>query len=81
METDEEGNATHFHPAKVRPYAVWTGSFNFTHNASRSFENAVYIEDEKIAQAYVDEYVQLLALSESLDWESECAEPDMRICG
>ncbi len=63
----------------VEPYAVWTGSFNFTHNATRSFENAVYIADEKIAQAYFYEFQQVAALSEPLDWSSEYVEPEWRI--
>lgn len=41
-----------FLDASGRPYAVWTGSFNFSGNASRSLENAVYIDDAAIAQAY-----------------------------
>jgi hypothetical protein len=30
------------------PYEVWTGSFNFTKNASNSFENAVILRDKKL---------------------------------
>jgi hypothetical protein len=63
----------------VIPGAVWTGSFNFTQNSMRSFENAVIIEDTKIAQAYAWEYSQVFALSEPLDWESEWVEPEYRI--
>lgn len=63
----------------IKPFAVWTGSFNFTRNATQSFENAVYIEDVKIARAYFDEFQQIAALSEPLDWESEYVEPEWRI--
>jgi len=42
-----------FLSSELRPYAVWTGSFNFSANASRSLENAVYIEDAAIAGAYL----------------------------
>jgi len=63
----------------IRPFAVWTGSFNFTWTASRSFENAVIIRDEKIVEAYYQEYQQLLALSEPLDWETAWAAPEYRI--
>jgi|ERR1700722_3671374 len=63
----------------VKPYAVWTGSFNFTHNATRSFENAVYIEDARIAQAYFEEFQQVAAFGEPLDWDSEYVEPEWRV--
>ncbi len=61
------------------PYAVWTGSFNFTHTATRSFENAVYIEDPEISQAYFNEWEQVAALSEPLDWDSPYVAPEWRI--
>jgi hypothetical protein len=60
----------------VQPYAVWTGSFNFTKNAVRSFENAVYIEHPEIAYAFFEEWGQVAALSESLDWERPYVDPD-----
>lgn len=61
------------------PYAVWTGSFNFTRNATCSFENAIYIKSPKIAQAYFNEYSQIFALSEPLDWDSEWMSPEYLI--
>lgn len=64
---------------KWQPRCVWTGSFNFTQNAENSIENAVVIHDEKIAQAYLDEWSQVLALSESCDWKSEYVAPEWRI--
>lgn len=57
------------------PYAVWTGSFNFSENAARSFENAVVIEDAVIAEAYLEEYSQIAAFSEPLNWASEWCAP------
>lgn len=63
----------------VRPYAVWTGSFNFTKNAGRSFENAVILTDPFIVAAYEHEWSQILALSEPLDWETVWAAPEWRI--
>jgi len=68
----------YYHRMRLQPYAVWTGSFNMTYNASNSFENAVYIEDSQIAQAYLNEYAQLFALSEPLNWESEWVMPEYR---
>ena len=64
---------------RFQPHAVWTGSFNLTANAERSFENVVVIEDEAIAQAYYNEWNQLAALSEPLDWDSEWCHPEWRI--
>ena len=52
---------------KITPYAVWTGSFNFTNNANESIENAVFIKDEKIAEAYTKEWANLYFNSEPLD--------------
>ena len=62
-----------------RPYAVWTGSFNLTSNAAVSLENAVIIHSSAIAEAYLNEWSQILALSEPLDWETEWIEPPWRI--
>lgn len=61
------------------PYEVWTGSFNFTGNATRSFENAVVIREPRIVRAYFEEFAQIEALSEPLDWESNWVEPQWRI--
>lgn len=63
----------------AKPYAVWTGSFNFTKNAGHSFENAVYLTDPKIVEAFCNEFAQVYALSESLDWEQDWAVPEYRI--
>lgn len=64
---------------KISPYAVWTGSFNFTKNATMSFENALYITNKKIVDSYFNEYSQILALSEPLDWSEDWAAPEWRI--
>ena len=65
--------------SKVIPYAVWTGSFNLTKNASYSFENAIYTTDSEIVRAYYNEYGQIASMSEPLDWESDWIEPEWRI--
>lgn len=62
-----------------RASVVWTGSFNFSKNAVASFENAVLINDEGIARAYLREFEQVVALSEPLDWAHEYVEPEYRI--
>lgn len=60
----------------IVPYAVWTGSYNITHNATNSLENALYIEDLEVANAYYWEWQQLAWFSEPLDWTSEWIEPN-----
>lgn len=62
------------------PEAVWTGSFNFSVNAGRSLENAVFIEDPAIARAYANEFSQVAALSEPLNWQDPWSSPEWR-CG
>jgi len=67
------------YPESILPKAVWTGSFNMTFNASNSFENAVLIDRTQIAERFLNEYVQIYALSEPLNWESSWVEPEYRI--
>lgn len=64
---------------QYEPYAVWTGSYNFSHNATRSLENAVLIHDRKIARAYFAEWAQIAAMSEPLNWEVPWCDPEWRI--
>ena len=59
----------------ISPYAVWTGSFNFTRNATMSFENAVVLYDAKLVEAYYQEYGEILFLSEPLDWTKPWMNP------
>ena len=66
-------------PPEITPETVWTGSFNFTRNASMSFENAVIIQDMSIAAAYYGEWAQILALSEELNWTVNWCAPEWRI--
>ncbi|PAA21790.1 phospholipase D-like domain-containing protein [Pseudomonas fragi] len=63
----------------IKPYAVWTGSFNMTKSATMSLENALFITDAEIVNAYFEEYGQIVAMSEELDWTSEWAAPEWRI--
>ena len=74
LKGDEDGDRE-----VIVPKSVWTGSFNFSKNATNSLENAVYIRDEKIAKAYFSEWSQIEGLSEPLDWESEWVAPEWRI--
>ncbi len=67
---EDARDITHIHP-----YAVWTGSFNFTRNATMSFENALVLNDPNIVLAYYHEYGQILFLSESLDWTKSWMSP------
>lgn len=63
----------------VVPDAVWTGSYNWTKNAGRSFENALILRDDASVDAYFDEWQQLMLLSESLDWETDWVDPEWRL--
>lgn len=61
------------------PYAVWTGSYNMTNNATYSLENGIYIPSSDIARRYYHEWEQLIMVSEPLDWTSDYAEPELEI--
>lgn len=74
IETDEYGEST-----QVNPYAVWTGSFNLTKNATASLENAIVLKDGRVVQAYFKEWQQIEAIAEPLDWYSVWIEPEWRI--
>lgn len=58
-----------------KPVAVWTGSFNWSSNASTSIENAVEIHDPAVAAAYFAEFARVLALSEPLDFTVGKSDP------
>ena len=64
---------------KIAPHAVWTGSFNFTHNATYSLENAVVLTDPQVVSAYMAEYEHILGLSELLDWDTPWITHNSRI--
>lgn len=66
-------------PSRIIPEAVWTGSFNFTKTAGMSFENAILLRDPTIVQAFYQEYAQIAALSEPLDWTATWTQPEWRI--
>lgn len=76
---DEEDDFDSSEGLTVQPYGVWTGSFNFTKNAGHSLENAVYLEDKAIVNAYANEFAQIFALSEPLNWESVWSCPEFRV--
>lgn len=52
---------------------------NFTKNAAQSFENAIVVQNTQIAGSFMQEYSQVAALSEPLDWTSDWVEPEWRI--
>jgi hypothetical protein len=58
------------------PYGVWTGSYNLTKNSGNSLENAVYLTNPDIVMAYYQEWGQIMALSEPLDWTANGMEPE-----
>jgi phosphatidylserine/phosphatidylglycerophosphate/cardiolipin synthase-like enzyme len=53
------------------PLFVWTGSFNCSAAAERSFENALILHDKELALRYAQEFSMLFLLSEPLDWKSQ----------
>ena len=61
------------------PRAVWTGSFNWSHNAARSLENAVFIESDEIAAKMYDEFLYIYTHSEPLDWTQPWSEPEYKL--
>lgn len=61
------------------PYAVWTGSFNFTRNGGNSLENAVYIHDSKLSDAFYREWEQIAWISEPLDWHSHWVDQEWSV--
>ena len=79
VKEEKEERKSLIEPSLIKPYAVWTGSFNFTKNATNSLENALYITDTTIVNAFFKEYGQIAAISESLDWSSDWMEPEWRI--
>lgn len=76
-------NAYSYETQDYKPISVWTGSYNITDNATRSFENVIYLEDNSgtnpILEAYLKEHHQILSISEPLDWTSQWCEPEYRI--
>jgi hypothetical protein len=66
-------------PAYIKPYAVWTGSFNFTANAAMSLENALLVTDPAVVNAYYQEWGNVLGISEPLDWEHPWVAPEWRL--
>lgn len=55
---------------------VWTGSYNITHTAAtKSLENAVVLHSPKIAEAFYEEWAQIVLLSEPLDWNNDWCTP------
>ncbi len=76
---EESSNAKGGYTANLANHEVWTGSYNLSKNAANSLENAVLIKNKKIARAYYNEFCQIFALSEPLDWESVWCAPEFRI--
>jgi phosphatidylserine/phosphatidylglycerophosphate/cardiolipin synthase-like enzyme len=49
-----------------KPYAIITGSYNYTQNAKNNFENIVYIEDHEVAKKFANEFEKILSFSRLL---------------
>lgn len=61
--------------SKLVPQSVWTGSYNMTKRSNMSLENAVIIKDGGVADAYLREWLEVFALSESLNFDSHYVRP------
>jgi phosphatidylserine/phosphatidylglycerophosphate/cardiolipin synthase-like enzyme len=48
------------------PYAVITGSYNYTTKANTNRENIVYIEDSEVASSYSREFRSILKESKAI---------------
>jgi HKD family nuclease len=68
---------------KYVPTVAWTGSFNLTFNATKSFENVIILTDNsgnnKIINSFLQEHHQLFTLSEPLNWRDTWSTPEFRI--
>ena len=58
-----------------KPTAVWTGSFNLTAGAEGNIENGMEIHDPKVAQAFLEEFSRVWALSEPLVFKAGAPAP------
>jgi hypothetical protein len=68
----------------VKPCAVWTGSFNMTHNATRSMENALFVQSESIAGFYYSYWQRILMVSDEIeesDWKKRPNRADADMYG
>jgi hypothetical protein len=50
---------------------VITGSYNYTYNSTNSIENIMCVKDEKIVNAYFENFKDILVCSVPLDWSAE----------
>jgi hypothetical protein len=62
---------------QLAPYAVWTGSCNFSRNACSSIENAVVLRDPLLVLSFYQHYLQLAALSEPTEWAHAWPDPTL----
>lgn len=63
-------------PPLLKPYAFWTGSYNFTNNSTYSLENASYREEPVRAMRYLQEWYHILLLSEKIAQSKPCITPE-----
>jgi hypothetical protein len=63
---------------KVVAREVWTGSFNFSVNASLSLENALWISRAATATRFLRLWNRIYVLSEPLDWTAVSPQPELQ---
>lgn len=74
-----EGKAYKGYEFSIQPMEVRTGSFNLSKDGIMSVESAVVISDQTITKAYYNDFCQIFALSELLDWDCQWYAPEFRV--
>ncbi|AEQ32649.1 phospholipase D nuclease [Acanthamoeba polyphaga mimivirus] len=59
-----------FFDEKMKPYGVWTGSYNLSKTSNYSLENALYITDMDVIMEYIKEFKVIYNYSEPHEWKS-----------
>lgn len=59
--------------------SIWTGSYNLTETSYNSLENSLIIKHKETVEAYYNEFCQIYAISEELDWRHVWVAPEFRI--
>ncbi|KAM9959371.1 hypothetical protein ACTFIR_000446 [Dictyostelium discoideum] len=67
-----------FESGKVEPKTVWTGSFNLTKTAGKSFENVVILSSKEAASQFLKEFCLVFFLSEPLETKNKKMTPNIK---
>ncbi|KAM9997910.1 hypothetical protein ACTFIY_007564 [Dictyostelium cf. discoideum] len=67
-----------FENGKVEPKNVWTGSFNLTKTAGKSFENVLILASKEAAWQFPKEFCLVFFLSEPLETKNKNMSPNVK---